>query len=159
MKKHLIILLAIAVATVASAQHRPENRGAKKAPAIENIIPDLSAAQKRKLKEISSSSQPRIEALRRELKGVRDSLHTVMECYGDHSDVVIPLFEREAALQLELNKEFYRTKVRTDKVITKEQHKAFREKVREHRKARHAAGNTAAAPAKPSGKQPAKKSN
>ena len=51
MKKHLIILLAVAVATVASAQHRPENRGAKKAPAIENLIPDLSAAQKRKLKK------------------------------------------------------------------------------------------------------------
>ena len=154
MNRILIILLALTISSVANAQHHSDNHHAKKGPAIENIITDLTVVQTRKLEEISSSAQPRIDALRRELKGVRDSLHTVMEWYGDHSDVAYPLLEREAALQLELNKEFYRTKIRTDKVITKEQHKAFRAKVREYKKGQHRPGDKNATPTK----QPARKS-
>ena len=43
-----------------------------------------------------------------------------MDSDGDHSAVLFPLFEREAALQAAINREMYKGKLRVDEVLTKE---------------------------------------
>ena len=56
---------------------------------------------------------------------MRDSIGKYMDSEGDQSKKLYPLFDREAQLQVQISREMYSTKVRIDKVLTKEQRKEF----------------------------------
>lgn len=120
MKKTLILTLFVAVVLpLAAQQDKPHHE--KKHKEITELVSDLSSSQKRKIESISKESKERVGALRSSQKAVRDSIAMFMDSDGDHSAVLFPLFEREAALQAAINREMYKGKLRVDEVLTKEQ--------------------------------------
>lgn len=128
MKRIVIFALMFAVALPLMAQHdgrHPE----KKRQEITEIVSDLSAAQKLKVESIGKESKERVGELRSRQKAVRDSISLYMNCDGDQSRLLFPLFDREAHLQAEINREMYNAKLRIDEVLTPAQrnelHKAI----------------------------------
>jgi Spy/CpxP family protein refolding chaperone len=59
-----------------------------------------------------------------------------MESPEDKSAVLFPLFEREGKLKSEISKEYYRTRVAIDKVLTPAQRDTLREKMAKQREQR-----------------------
>lgn len=94
--------------------------------AIEKMVSDLSAPQKKKLETIKKESHQRIKDLRQSQKGLRDSIHTLMEAEGDQSAKLAPLFDREGMIQAKISKEMYSTRVSIDKVLTDQQRKELK---------------------------------
>ena len=62
---------------------------------------------------------------------MHDSINAVFEKYGDHTKELSPLIERDAALQAELSREYYRIKVRIDEILTRDQAMQLRAKLKE----------------------------
>lgn len=126
MKKTILAIVLMILVSGTYAQNKGQQTHCKSNHKIENFVSDLSPLQKRKLEEISNSSQTKISQLKKELHAVRDSIHSYMETYGDNTTKVYPLFEREAALELEINKVMYNNKVSVDKILTKEQYNTMK---------------------------------
>lgn len=145
MKKTLFAILTVLIATTLSAQ-RPRDDGRQKngKEKIEEIVTDLSSQQKTRIDAITKRSSKNIEHYRSELQAVRDSIRIYMSKREDHSDKVFALYDREAILQAELSKEYYRSKVAIDAVLTPEQFNRLQEQMSSKR-ARHASQS---APAK-----------
>ena len=136
MKRIILIVLALCVAfPLVAQQQRPPKPG--KDVNIEELIPNLSNKQKRQLEAITNEQHESLEAVEAELRPVRDSIHHYMDRYGDFSAKVNRFMEREASLQLRINKIHYRTKVKIDKVLTKEQYRAFKENLKKRRPSGH----------------------
>ena len=114
----------------------PGRPGLEKRPEITELVSDLSSSQKSKLETISKDSRKRVESLRNQQKAVRDSIDKYMEMDGDQSKVLYPLFDRESRLHAQISREMYATKVRIDKVLTKEQRKDLKNKCKHHQKQR-----------------------
>lgn len=112
-------------------RHSPENKPRHE---ISDLVGDLSVVQKRKIDNISRDSKERVDALRQQQQSVRDSIHLFMEREGDQSREIFPLFEREARLQVAVNREMYTTKLRIDEVLKPEQRQALRNASRNHNK-------------------------
>lgn len=135
MKKYLLLIATFALALSAAAQ-APHHRGhgdKERHPDITEIVSDLSAVQKRKLETITTESKNRVGNLRAQQKAVRDSISTLMDADGDHSQAIFPLFEREARIQTEISREMYTTKVRIDQVLTREQRQELRSSAKQRR--------------------------
>ena len=62
-----------------------------------------------------------------------------MNSREDHSNVLFPLYDREGRLQSEISKEYYRTKVAIDKVLTPEQFQQMHQKMDKNRPAKKSA--------------------
>lgn len=155
--KHTVTLLCALLITIgASAQNtkdsnpntRPDSpkgvveqtrcdKDCPKTSHIENMVSDLSPRQKKQLEAINEHNRPQIKAIKKDLKEVRDSIHTYMDKYGDYTSEVNRLMRREANLQYNLNKLLYATKVKCDKVLTPEQYNEFHEKQKAERTKRH----------------------
>ena len=136
MKRVLFTIIAICIAFTASAQQGPKGHkgaGPKENIKIEDFVSDLSAQQKSKIDAITRRSTKVIENYRKQQKSVRDSIRSYMSTADDLSEILFPLYEREGALQSEISKEYYRTKVAIDKVLTSEQYKQLREKMASRR--------------------------
>ncbi len=157
MKKYFILSLLIAFSLPLCAQHdngnpninankRPKketdvrdvihntmNHHDRKHKEVTEIVGNLSAAQKRKVENISNESRERVAALRKQQHAVHDSIVMFMEREGDQSQVLYPLFEREAKLQTAINREMYATKLRIDEVLKPEQREALRAASRKHK--------------------------
>lgn len=117
MKKAFILTLVFAIALPLYAQHdgkRPEKRQQD----ITEIVSDLSATQKIKVENVTKESKTRVRQLRDQQKAVRDSISFYMNCDGDQSRLLFPLFDREARLQVEINREMYNTKLCLDEMLT-----------------------------------------
>jgi hypothetical protein len=132
MKKITLIFLLVLFALPLSAQHEDAHRHGRHRDVTE-IVKDLNAVQKRKVENISNESRERVAALRKQQRAVHDSIVMFMEREGDQSQVLYPLFEREAKLQTAINREMYATKLRIDEVLKPEQREALRAASRKHK--------------------------
>ncbi len=132
MKKITLIFLLVLFALPLSAQHEDAHRHGRHRDVTE-IVKDLNAVQKRKVENISNESRERVAALRKQQRAVHDSIVMFMEREGDQSQVLYPLFEREAKLQTAINHEMYATKLRIDEVLKPEQREALRAASRKHK--------------------------
>ena len=122
MKKIVTLMLVLVLAMTAMAQHKPEhNRKHKDPPKIEEMVNNLSAIQKKRLNTVMENSRKQVDLLQAELDKVRKQIHSLSEKEGDNSDQLFPLFEREGDLRAEISKEMYRTRLRIDEILTKEQ--------------------------------------
>lgn len=127
MKNIFLVLFVVSMTLTLSAQ-TPSRDGRQKEK-IEDIIGDLSSQQKTRIDAITQRSSKTIDKYRSQLDAVRDSIRMFMENQGDNSSRLFPLYDREGRLKAELNKEYYRTKVAIDAVLTPEQQKMLREKM------------------------------
>ena len=127
MKRVLFLIVALAFAFTLSAQ-APYKGGAKKEK-IEDIVTDLTPQQKSRIDAITQRSSKNVEKYRSQLKTVRDSIRLYMKSRDDNSAKVFPLYDREARLRAELSKEYYRTKVAIDAVLTPEQFRLFQQSI------------------------------
>ena len=118
--------MVFAVTLAAQTPQREGNHRGKKEK-IEDIINDLTPQQKSRIDAITQRSSKIIERYRSQLDAVRDSIRLYMGNREDCSDRVFPLYEREGRLQAELSKEYYRTKVAIDAVLTPEQFRRFQQ--------------------------------
>ena len=125
MKKYIIFTLLSALSLPLFAQH-PKDLPEKKNKDVTELVSDLSATQKRKIESISKESKARVDDLRKQQKSVHDSIALFMDREGDQSHTLYPLFERDAALKVAIDREMYSGKVRIDEVLTKEQRAAMR---------------------------------
>lgn len=125
MKKYIIFTLLSALSLPLFAQH-PKELPEKKNKDVTELVSDLSATQKRKIESISKESKARVDDLRKQQKSVHDSIALFMDREGDQSHTLYPLFERDAALKVAIDREMYSGKVRIDEVLTKEQRAAMR---------------------------------
>ncbi len=133
MKKGLLLiffalLTGFAVDSYAQrpAKGHPGQRDGKR-PEITEMVSNLTDAQKGKLETITKESRQKVDRLRSQQRVVRDSIGKYMEREGDQSKKLYPLFDREAQLQVQISREMYSTKVRIDKVLTKDQRKEFQQ--------------------------------
>ena len=125
MKKFIVLSLLVAVALPLAAQHDKDHID-KKRRNVTELVSDLSPVQKRKIENISKASKERVDNLRIQQKAVRDSIMMYIECDGDQSKVLYPLFDREAAIQISIDREMYSSKLRIDEVLTKDQRAELR---------------------------------
>lgn len=138
MKRILLTIAFVVLALMASAQsdNRKANRGQehKGGMKIEEFVSDLSAEQQSKIDEITKRSAKTIESYRKQLKAVRDIIRSYMDSPDDHSEDLFPLYEHEGRIQAYISKEYYRTKVAIDKLLTPAQYKELREKMKAQKK-------------------------
>lgn len=149
MKRFLLTTIAICFAFTVMAQpgaKQPKGHGQKENIKIEDFVSNLSTQQKNKIDAITRRSTKVIEDYRKQLHTVRDSIRSMMASAEDLSDKLFPLYDREGYLQSEISKEYYRTKVAIDKVLTSEQCQQLREKMAQRRQNKKQ--NTKAAPKK-----------
>lgn len=123
MKKYLLIVITLLLAWPMAAQTDHTKR---KRPEVTEVVSDLSAPQKRKIEVVSRESRERTEALRRQQRAVRDSINRYMDLEGDQSQILYPLFDREAALQAAVSREMYAAKLRIDAILTADQRATLR---------------------------------
>ena len=134
MKRILILSLTLLVAVSLAAQKTLDASRINKRPDITQLVSNLTDGQKSKLEAITNESRQRVDNLRARQQAVRDSINLLMECDGDQSKRLYPLFDRAANLQAEISREMYATKVRIDQVLTKEQRQEFQKASKEHRR-------------------------
>lgn len=140
MKRTLLIVIILLVGTALPAQ--PPDGGRRHHPAgpampkVEEMVSNLSAVQKKRLEGITESCKKQVDKLQKELDEVRGQIRTLMGQDGDQSEKVFPLIDREAALQSQIAKEMYRTRVQIDQVLTDEQLVEFRARCKADRQSR-----------------------
>lgn len=136
MKKVIILaftaLMGLQCGTAMAQRSHHDERRHEPRPKISELVGDLSSGQKRKLETLTSESRERVDKLRKEQKAVRDSIERYMDMEGDQSRALYPLFDREARLQTEVNREMYATKVRIDEVLSPEQRKELKAAGKRH---------------------------
>lgn len=123
MKKLLTLVLALTLCSVMFAQPGSGKRHQQhpEPPKVEEIVNDLTPIQKKRLESVTQESKKQVEKLKAELKEVRSQVQKIMDKDGDHSDELFPLLERESYLKTEITKEMYRTRIKIDEILTKEQ--------------------------------------
>lgn len=138
-KKIATYLVAILACTMLFAQSPNEFGHGKKhhkhePPKIEEMVSNLSAIQKKRLETITQESKKQVDKMQAELKSINSQIRKLLDAEGDQTNTLFPLFEREAQLKLEINKEMYRTRQQISNVLTKEQLKELRERMKADRK-------------------------
>ncbi len=134
MKRIILIITALLAIHTVGAQTKPAAKPCGPSTSIVEMVTDLSVSQKRKLDVLQKDSKKKIDALKQQREALRDSIHSVLSLYGDHSAELYPMFDREAALQLEINRELYRVKTKADEILTREQHQELIKKMESSRK-------------------------
>ena len=134
MKKILSLALVILACTTLAAQKPSGERREQKRPDITQLVSNLTDSQKAKLETITAESRQRVDKLHARQQAVRDSIALYMDREGDQTKFLYPLFDRSAKIQAEISREMYATKVRIDKVLTKEQREEFHKASKQHRK-------------------------
>ena len=127
--RHILLLLAATTMALSATAQQPPKECNRNNPRIEELVSDLSAAQKTRIDVVTRRSTKAIEKYRQQIHAVRDSIRSYMDSPDDQSDMLFPLFEREGKLQAEISKEYYRTKLDIDKVLTPEQHSELKKSV------------------------------
>lgn len=138
-KKIATYLVAILACTMLFAQSPNEFGHGKKhhkhePPKIEEMVSNLSAIQKKRLETITQESKKQVDKMQAELKSINSQIRKLLDAEGDQTSSLFPLFEREAQLKLEINKEMYRTRQQINNVLSKEQLKELRERMKADRK-------------------------
>ena len=104
---------------------------------ISKFVSNLSVRQRRQMDAISKENAEEVTALKQQLRKVRKSIGVVMSSKGDHTNEIMPLFEQEASLELQLHKLMYQMKVQVDEVLTEEQYQELTTKANQKRKSHH----------------------
>ncbi len=138
-KKIATYLVAILACTMLFAQSPNEFGHGKKhhkhePPKIEEMVSNLSAIQKKRLETITQESKKQVDKMQAELKSINSQIRKLLDAEGDQTNTLFPLFEREAQLKLEINKEMYLTRQQINNVLSKEQLKELRERMKADRK-------------------------
>ncbi len=138
-KKIATYLVAILACTMLFAQSPNEFGHGKKhhkhePPKIEEMVSNLSAIQKKRLETITQESKKQVDKMQAELKSINSQIRKLLDAEGDQTNTLFPLFEREAQLKLEINKEMYRTRQQISNVLSKEQLKELGERMKADRK-------------------------
>ena len=138
-KKIATYLVAILACTMLFAQSPNEFGHGKKhhkhePPKIEEMVSNLSAIQKKRLETITQESKKQVDKMQAELKSINSQIRKLLDAEGDQTNTLFPLFEREAQLKLEINKEMYRTRQQINNVLSKEQLMELRERMKADRK-------------------------
>ena len=138
-KKIATYLVAILACTMLFAQSPNEFGHGKKhhkhePPKIEEMVSNLSAIQKKRLETITQESKKQVDKMQAELKSINSQIRKLLDAEGAQTNTLFPLFEREAQLKLEINKEMYRTRQQISNVLSKEQLKELRERMKADRK-------------------------
>lgn len=136
MKRLILTTIAVCLSCLAFAQpvSRPaDSRRDRPNRPIEEFLTDLTATQKTRIDVITKRSGKTIEFYRKQLKDVRDSIRVLMDDTRDRTAEIFPLFEREGFLKSEISKEYYRTKVAIDEILTPEQYARLREQMKARR--------------------------
>lgn len=105
-------------------QDKPQHRHGRE---VTELVSDLNAVQKRRIESISNESKRRIDDLHQQKQAVHDSINLLLQADGDQSQLLYPLFDREAALQAAISREMYATRLRIDQVLSKEQRQQVRQ--------------------------------
>ena len=103
---------------------------------IEEFLTDLTATQKTRIDLVTRRSAKTIDFYRKQLHDLRDSIRVMMDDSRDRSAELFPLLEREGMLKSEISKEYYRTKVAIDEILTPEQIARLREQLAKKRRAK-----------------------
>lgn len=124
---------------ICQAQQRQTHNGQQnghpgRPPKVEEIVKDLSIRQKRQLETISNETKVQMDKYKAELKQVKDSIHYYMDMSTDKTDVLFPLFDREAKIKANMSKLMYRTRLKIDNVLTKEQLRVLNDAMNKKRK-------------------------
>ena len=106
----------------ATAQGKTGSGCENPAERVAQCVKDLSSKQKRRINEISARYNKELRATKAEVKSVRDDIQVLMADKADNTEKIFPLMEREANLNLKLNKTMYRMKVELDAVLTNDQY-------------------------------------
>lgn len=125
MKARFICLLVCSLSLccgTAMAQTKPASNCEDPSARVAKCVKDLSSKQKRSIDDISSKYNSELKAIKTELKTVRDNIHSLMAEKNDNREKIFPLMEREANLNLKLNKTMYQMKVELDEVLTDDQY-------------------------------------
>lgn len=133
MKRLFFLTIALVFFFQATAQpgEPPHKARHQKEMNIENLVSDLSSTQKTRIDMVTRKSKTVVDGYRKELNAIRDSIRLLMDTPNDMSSQIFPLYEREAKLQAEISKEYYRAKVAVDKVLTPEQYKTLCTKIKQ----------------------------
>lgn len=129
MKKIAALCLIMVFAASAWGQRDGGHEKKHSPQDITTLVSNLTTSQKQEVEAIRKESSSRVADLRSRQKAVKDSIHLFMHKDGDQSAILYPLFEREAALQVAINREMYVGKVRIDSVLTPEQRAELRKSV------------------------------
>ncbi len=130
-----VLLLSLAIASPVALRADDHPHKQKKCPPdVASIVTDLSAAQKKKIEQISKEGKDRIHQLEGLQRQVRDSIRMYMDKYEDNSKILYPLFDREGKIETDINKEKYRIKTAINKILTPDQHKQLVEHFRKTHK-------------------------
>lgn len=122
MKKHLPLIFALLLAGSVCAQPGSEcHRKHREAPKIEEMVSNLTQMQKKKLESLTAERKKQVDMKRAELDAVRKEIRNLLDKEGDQSAKLFPLMEREADIKAEIGKIMYRTRLKIDDVLTKEQ--------------------------------------
>ena len=132
MKKIATLLLVLTMGfTVMAQQRNDHSRRHKEPPKIEEMVNDLTAIQKKRLNTVMENSRKEVDRLQAELDKVRKQIKLLTDKDGDNSDQLFPLFDREGDLRAEIAKEMYRTRLKIDEILTKEQLAAMRARLKQ----------------------------
>lgn len=123
-----IIVVVVLVTGAAYSQKSPSKH--HRQPDVTTLVSNLSPIQKKRLETLSSESQERTRKLRQDQKALRDSIHTYIKLPDDHSAILFPMFEREAWFQAEISKEYYRTRLQIDEILTAEQREELQQNLK-----------------------------
>lgn len=136
--KHIILsIAALTIALTASAQQTKNHKWEKERVPIEELVSDLSPTQKTRIDVVTRRSKKIIDEYRQELQAVRDSVRLYMNMPGDQTAIIFPLYDRQSRLYNAINKEYYRSKLAIDEVLTTEQYNALKKKIEEDKAKRH----------------------
>ena len=127
-----MLMAVVSLSPVMGQQH--EKKHDKKHREITEIVSNLTASQKRKVEQVGKESKERIDVLRRQKKSVCDSIGVILNSDEDRTADIYRLFEREAQIQVQINKEMYSAKLRVDALLTDEQRAEIRRALEEDRK-------------------------
>lgn len=121
----LFLFFILTAGIILPAYAVDDNKPKKKHHNIEQMIPDLTASQRKKIDQIRKESNERIDSMEMRQERIRDSIRIYLDLYEDHRSALYPLMEKEARIRLEINKEMYRAKTQINSVLTKAQHQTL----------------------------------
>lgn len=140
----LFLLASMFYGVWAQDKGQPRSKHQNMCYGIESLIDDLTPIQKRKLERLSAQTKKNIGTLKDQHSRLRDSISFLLQQTA--SDAIArelyPMFEREAKLNAKIQKEYYKTRLAIDGILTDEQAQYLTQKLKEERQKKHKSHKT-----------------
>lgn len=110
---------------------------------IESLVDDLTPIQKRKLEKLSTQAKKNIGTLKEQRAQLRDSISSLLQLTASEAIAkeLFQMYDREAKLNAKIQKEYYKTRLAIDGILTDEQARYLTQKLKEERQKRHKGKN------------------